>query len=87
MASDGDAFGNVGANDHCVRVRDIRVESAEVGEVGVVGEPAVVGVREVAVAGVPGYVAFEEQDVVPARRERPEERAECRGVAVAPGGA
>ena len=84
--ADGDAVGDVGADDDRVGAGDLRLPGHELGRAGVEGETAEAGVGEVAArAGVPGDAALEEGDVVAAGGEGAEQRAVGGGVAVAPG--
>ena len=83
-AADRDAIGHIRPDDHRICLRELRREAGEVVDIGIEAQPAVIRIGAVALTGVPGHIAFQEQDVVAARRERLQQRTERRGMAVAP---
>jgi hypothetical protein len=83
---DRHAVRHVGADHHDVRVRHrSREASPQLGEIPVERDPAPARARQVAMRAVPGHIALEESDGVAACRQRREQRAPGRGVAVPPG--
>ena len=70
-AADRDAVRHVGADDHGVRLRDGAAMALELGDAAVEVETAERRIDQVAVVGVPGRLALEEQDAVPALPRRP----------------
>jgi hypothetical protein len=85
-AAHRDAIGHVGADHHRVGAGDLAAPVLQCREAVVEFEAAEIGVGQVAVRGIPGHVAFQEQHLVPARGEGGEQRPEGGRMAVAPGG-
>jgi hypothetical protein len=81
----GDALGDEGPEDDGVGLADVAGEAAlEVGGGAVEGGAGLGRAAQVAVVGVPGAVAFEEEHVVAAGAQGPHEPAVVGGVTVSP---
>src|SRR5215218_1860649 len=80
------AFRHIGADDDGVRAPYLALPMSQLVDRAVEVEPAIVRIGKVAVLAVPGRLALQEMDFVPARGERLQQRAIGCRMTVPPGG-